>query len=84
MYAILCVLVSLSLQHGQIKVNLINLGSFSNYKKLPTYKKSKQENKENEPLDPDTLPPSMKPEGKRQRIHQSLSYEKGADGKLAI
>ena len=27
--------------------NLINLGSFSNYKKLPTYKKSKQENKEN-------------------------------------
>ena len=27
--------------------NLINLDSFSNYKKLPTYKKSKQENKEN-------------------------------------
>jgi hypothetical protein len=27
--------------------NLTNLGSFSNYKKLPTYKKSKQENKEN-------------------------------------
>ena len=27
--------------------NLINLGSFANYKKLPTYKKSKQKNKEN-------------------------------------
>jgi hypothetical protein len=27
--------------------NLINLGSFANYKKLPTYKKSKQQNKEN-------------------------------------
>jgi len=27
--------------------NLINLGSFYSHKKLPTYKKSKQENKEN-------------------------------------
>ena len=26
--------------------NLINIGLFSNYKKLPTYKKSKQENKQ--------------------------------------
>jgi hypothetical protein len=30
--------------HG--KMNLINLGSWSNYKKMPTYKKNK-ENKEN-------------------------------------
>jgi hypothetical protein len=27
--------------------NLANLGSWSSYKKLPTYKKSKEENKEN-------------------------------------
>jgi hypothetical protein len=27
--------------------NLMNLGAFSSYKKLPTYKKSKHKNKEN-------------------------------------
>jgi len=28
-------------------MNLANLGSWSSYKKLPTYKKSKEQNKEN-------------------------------------
>ena len=61
----------------------ISLGSFSNYQKtahLQGIKAGKQGLWRNaswqhlqEPLDPDTLPPLMKPKGKRQRIHQSLS-----------
>ena len=44
-YTILCVWVSLSLQHGKIKVEEPNQPLF--ILQVSTYKKSKQENKEN-------------------------------------